>query len=128
MKKTLQLSTLLLLSLALCALALNAAPADPSELVASCGFGSNPETGHCYTGMVTFSGTGYPHNVDVTVTNITDPENPVVIDDAKYTASQGNLEFTQTLFPAGTYEVVAGKDKGKGAVYATLTITVDGLP
>ena len=77
--------------------------------------------------MVTFSGTGYPHNVDITVTNITDPDNPVVIDDFRYQAAQGVLEFTETLFPAGTYLVVAGKDKGQGATYATLQVTVDPL-
>jgi hypothetical protein len=82
-------------------------------------------TGNCITGFVTFFGTGYPRNVDVTVTNVTDPDRPYVIDDFKYIAVGGNLQFTETLIPAGVYEVVAGKDKGKGTVYASLTMIVD---
>jgi hypothetical protein len=57
---------------------------------------------NCAAGRVSFSGTGYPTSVHITVTRGSTGE---VIDDYDYESSVGTIEFTETLVPADTYSV-----------------------
>ena len=127
MKTFLNTAAAAIFSFALLASGIHAAKPNPSTLDFICDF-TSPVSGNCMTGFVHFFGTGYPRNVDVTVTNISDPDHPWILDDSKFIAIGGELRFTESLIPEGVYEVVAGKDKGKGAVYASLTMVVDPNP
>ena len=51
---------------------------------------------------MSFSGSGYPNSVHITVTRGTSGE---VIDDYNYESSIGIIEFTETLVPADAYNV-----------------------
>jgi len=126
MKNFLQLSTLLLLSLALCVTAINAGPVDPSGLTVTCGDGTTiflpDEIATCPNGPnIRFTGDNYPHNIHVTVTL-----DGVLYNDQDFdaVAPQGSPDLLETLSPAGLYEVViTGKVKGKIVVLADRTVT-----
>jgi hypothetical protein len=66
------------------------------------GRAGNEDDGTCAAGRVSFSGTGYPTSVHITVTRGSTGE---VIDDYDYESSVGTIEFTETLVPADTYNV-----------------------
>ena len=68
------------------------------------GMAGNEDDGNCAAGRVSFSGTGYPTSVHITVTRGSTGE---VIDDYDYESSVGMIEFTETLVPADTYLVPA---------------------
>jgi len=92
MKKLLTVAALVLAPLALIG--------SPSGLSWSCVDGTGV-SGNCAPGHVTFTGTGYPSPVvHVRVTDSSGSE----LDDFDYN-TQGNLNFTETLVPAGTYSV-----------------------
>jgi len=125
MKQFLQISALVLTSLAFGALVVSA---DVSGLAVTCGDASattSPyENGHCTEGMVTFRGTSYPENIYVKVLSY--PEGRL-IDQGYYTAHSGVLTFTQTLVPAGGYTVTIAKDEDLSVVYTNMTIYTDSL-
>src|SRR6266700_5510441 len=107
----LQISTLILSGLALCATVANADSIPPSALAVTCGDvnatvqpGAN---GDCTEGMVTFRGTSYPEKIYVKVTSYPAGK---LIDQGEYTAAAGALLFTQTLVPAGGYEIKVSND------------------
>jgi hypothetical protein len=62
----------------------------------------NQDDGNCAAGRVSFTGSGYPNSVHITVTRGSTGE---VIDDYDYESSVGTIEFTETLVPADTYTV-----------------------
>jgi hypothetical protein len=62
----------------------------------------NEDDGNCAAGRVSFTGSGYPNSVHITVTRGSTGE---VIDDYDYESSVGMIEFTETLVPADTYNV-----------------------
>ena len=125
MKQFLQISALLLTSLAFGTLVANA---DVSGLAVTCGDAkattSPYDNGHCTEGMVTFRGTDYPENVYVKVLSY--PEGRE-IDKGMYTAHEGQLAFTQTLVPAGGYTVTVAKDEDLSEIYTNLTVYTDSL-
>src|ERR1044071_4797067 len=103
MKLLMKVAALPLLSLAFSVVTANAGERD---LSITCGDESSTrhsEDGHCREGMVTFRGSSFPENVGVKVLSY--PAG-TLIDSATYSTSEGNLRFTQTLVPAGTYMVV----------------------
>ena len=125
MKHLLKISTLTILSVTFCA---TLATADESpNLSYHCGDQNSP-TGDggqiCGEGMVTFQGQHFPSDVDIRVMSY-----PVgdLIDSAIYSTSGevGQLEFTQTLVPAGSYMVVVSEAAEGGAELATLMVTVN---
>jgi len=125
MKQFLQISALLLTSLAFGTLAANA---DVSGLALTCGDAnakaSPYENGHCTEGMVTFRGSSYPENIYVRVLSY--PEGRL-IDQGGYSAHEGLLEFTQTLVPAGAYTVTVARDEDLSVVYTNMTVYTDSL-
>lgn len=126
MKQFLKISTLPILALALSATLATAE--DPMSLSVTCGDqnanASEPARGNCNEGMVTFRGAGFPDTVGIQVMSY-----PVgtLIDSAAYSAAEGNLSFTQTLVPAGTYMVVVSENVEGGAALSTQMITVDAV-
>jgi hypothetical protein len=81
-----------------------------STLAVSCGDGIS-ESGNCAAGHVTFSGSGFPATVHINVSRSSDG---VVYDDFDYvtTSITGNLSFTETLVPAGTYTIKVSSNAG----------------
>jgi hypothetical protein len=76
----------------------------PSGLSWSCG----DSTGSgCAPGPVTFTGQNYPSTVHVHVVRNSNNE---VYDDWDYDASNGTLNFTETLQPADSYTVTISGD------------------
>jgi hypothetical protein len=57
--------------------------------------------GNCYPGHVHFTGLPYPSTVHITVTRDSDG---VVYDDFDYDATAG-VDFTEVLYPRGTYDI-----------------------
>ena len=72
-----------------------------ANLSVSCGDGTLG-AGHCAVGRVTFSSPHYSGTVHINVVNVA---NQAVYDDFDYDASGGHLTFTESLIPAGTYQV-----------------------
>jgi len=128
MRNFLKISTLLVLSLVVGGLVANAYVVTPLSLAITCGDVNSTiqpyNTGHCSEGMVTFRGADYPENVYLKVLSY--PAG-VMIDQGGYRADQGQLVFTQTLVPAGTYSVVASSDEAGDDVLTTMQVTVDPL-
>ena len=127
MKKFLQLSTLLLLVVTLCATLVNAGPTPPSGLWASldidgllpCDPGVSADEFVCPSGVTVYiNGTDYPHSVDVLITTIPDG---TTYYEAGQTAPQGNLHLPQN-FDAGTYKVEITRLKGKNPLYRSVNI------
>jgi len=121
----LKLSTLLLLSLTLCALVATSQSA-PSVTM-TCGdqtATAQSSNGHCTEGMVTFRGTNFPNNTFVKVLSY--PAG-TLIDNGEYTVSAGELTFTQTLVPAGGYTILITKDDAAGEVVTNMTVYTDPL-
>ena len=100
MKNFLQHSTLVLLGVALCATLIMAGPNPPSGINYTC---DNNATagGSCGGGGVTFTGSDYPHNLQLTLTSL---DGNGVLDDTKITAPGGQVTYTETLF-RGNYQV-----------------------
>ena len=57
--------------------------------------------GNCYPGHVHFTGNGTPSTIHITVTRMNDG---TIYDDFDYDAT-GGVDFTETLYPRGTYNV-----------------------
>jgi len=57
--------------------------------------------GNCYPGHVHFTGNGTPSTIHITVTRMSDG---TIYDDFDYDATSG-VDFTETLYPRGTYNV-----------------------
>jgi hypothetical protein len=118
--------TLAAATLALGALAVTAqteTPA-PSELSVTCGDVNSttapPSGGHCTEGMITFRGTNYPS--DVTLRVLSYPVGDLIDSASYFSSAEGELSFTQTLVPAGTYAVHLLDNNGVtlGARYLTV--------
>jgi len=132
MKHLLQISTLILSGLALCATVANADSPTTTTLLnlnVTCGdinATTQPfDNGHCTEGMVTFRGTNFPNTVYVRVLSYPAGK---LIDDGEYvTSGSGDLVFTQTLVPAGGYTVRVSADNSESVVYALMTIYTDSL-
>ena len=128
MKHFLQVSTFLILSLSLCAIVANADVATPPSLTVTCGDANSTrqpyENGHCTEGMVTFRGPNFPASVYVKVLSY--PAG-VLIDHAGYDAQGGQLSFTQTLIPAGSYSVIVTSDEAGEVVLTSMMVTVDAM-
>jgi len=128
MRQFLHISTLLVVSLAVGALVANADVATPPSLTITCGDINSTtlpfDNGHCTEGMVTFRGSNFPENVYLKVLSY--PAG-VLIDQAGYSAHEGQLVFTQTLVPAGTYSVIASSDEAGEQVLTSMSVTVDSL-
>ena len=74
--------------------------------------------GGCYPGHVHFTGSGTPSTIHI---NVTRTDNGTVYDDFDYDATSG-VDFTETLYPSGTYNVTL-----TGYPYATSqTVTTGG--
>lgn len=74
--------------------------------------------GNCYPGHVHFTGVSYGSTIHINVARVNDG---TVYDDFDYDASKG-VDFTETLYPAGTYAVTL-----VGYPYAsTQTVTTGG--
>jgi len=128
MRLLLKFSTLPVLALALCASVANAD--EQSRLSVTCG-DQNSTTGlstdgHCKEGMITFRGSDFPVAVDVQVLSYPAGD---LIDSATYATNEGQLQFTQTLVPYGSYMVVVAADNNgvTGDVITTLPVNVDSL-
>jgi len=122
MKKLTQLFTLLILTLALGVTAINAGPGTPSGLTFTCLNAGLPDPGFdCLTGQVNFTGSNYPHNFHVTLTD----SSGYVADDTDYVAPHGDADFTETMFP-GIYTLeVSIKQKGQQTVLQSLPIVIE---
>jgi hypothetical protein len=70
-----------------------------SKITGSCQNGGTYPS--CIGGEIVFSGSNYPPQVHVTVTN----SSGKAIDDADYTTDGGILRFTENLSFAGTYTI-----------------------
>ena len=71
----------------------------PSGITGSCkNDGTYPS---CVGGEIVFTGSNYPAQVHITVTNSSGQD----IDDGEYTTSGGNLSFTENLSFADTYTI-----------------------
>ena len=127
MKHFLNLSALLVLGLALC-VTLATADAPNLGLTLTCGDVNSTaapfENGHCNEGMVTFRGSSFPENVYVRVLSY--PAG-VLIDAGAYTTSTGDLTFTQTLVPAGSYNVRVSSDEAGENTFTNIMVSVDPL-
>lgn len=110
MKKTKIFAGLVLLSAALLG--------DPAGLAVTCGDGTGVG-GNCAVGRVTFASSNYHGTVHV---NVVRDATGDVYDDFDYDASAGNIRFTQSLIPAGSYTVTLVSD---GTTY-TQTVTTGG--
>lgn len=132
MKHIILRSLLLVASVSTGSLLINAQEATgPSALRVTCGdqnasfyWDDAPWEGSCREGMVTFRGTDYPDTVDLKVLSY-----PVgtLIDSALYDTNLGSLQFTQTLVPAGTYQLQVSVPGEGGALLNTQFIVVDPL-
>ena len=72
---------------------------DPSGITGGCKKGG--EYPHCDGGEIVFSGSDYPAQVHITVTN----SSGQVIDDGDYTTRSGALSFTENLSFADSYTI-----------------------
>jgi hypothetical protein len=129
MKHFLQASTLLVLSLAVTAMVANADVPSPLTLNITCGDVNATalpfQNGHCTEGMVTFRGSSFPSTVYLKVLSY--PAG-VLIDSGAYdTTNNGELTFTQTLVPAGSYSVVVSSDEAGDSVLTSMMVSVDSL-
>jgi len=131
MKHLLQISTLILSGLALCASVANAdSPTTTTlSLNVTCGDVNSTtqpfDNGHCTEGMVTFRGTNFPNSVYVKVLSYPAGR---LIDDGEYvTSGSGDLVFTQTLVPAGGYTIRVSADNTETVVYTLTTVYTDSL-
>jgi len=126
MKQILQAATLILSTLALGAMVATAY--DTNTLSVTCGdinaTTSTYENGHCTEGMVTFRGQSFPENVYVKITSYPAGK---LIDDGEYVAPAGALTFTQTLVPAGGYNIKISKSSDETEVYTNMTFYTDAL-
>src|SRR6185295_12276509 len=97
--------------------------ASPPSLNITCGDINSTtapfDSGHCTEGMVTFRGSNFPENVYLKVLSY--PAG-VLIDQAGYNAREGQLVFTQTLVPAGTYSVIASSDEAGEQVLTSMSV------
>ena len=127
MKHVLQISTLLLSGLALCASVANAD--NPNTLSITCGdvnaTAGTYDNGHCSEGMVTFRGGSFPPD-GVYVKVLSYPAGKL-IDDGEYVAPSGTLTFTQTLVPAGGYTIRVSSDSSETTVYTDMVVYTDSL-
>ena len=74
--------------------------------------------GNCYPGHVHFTGNGTPSTIHITVTRNSDG---TIYDDFDYDAT-GGVDFTETLYPRGSYNITL-----TGYPYATSqTVTTGG--
>jgi hypothetical protein len=87
----------------------------PSALTYTCLDGTT-NFGTCAPSRVSFSGTGYPAAVHVSVVRNSDQAS---YDDFDYDATTGTLAFTETLYPSGTYTVTVSYSTGSSSVTVT---------
>ena len=73
---------------------------------------------NCAAGRVSFTGGGYPAMVHINVSRDSTGE---VIDDYDYDASSGTIQFTETLVPAGTYNIRLTSSNGLIVVKSVTT-------
>ena len=102
------LAALIVLSLALVAQSVG-------TLTGTCLHGGNPYYPQCISGEVTFTGTNFPGDVRVRVTNSAGDS----IDDGMYTVNRGSLTFIENLSFADTYTIRVGD----GSNTQTYTVT-----
>jgi len=108
MRKTKLFATLALASAVLLA--------SPAGLSVTCGDGTG-EGGNCAVGRVTFSSQNYGGTVHVTVVRDANGE---VYDNFDYDASAGEITFTETLIPHGSYTVTLSSS---GVDYTQFVVT-----
>ena len=84
-------------------------------LTGTCQHGGNPYYPQCISGEVSFTGTNFPGDVRVRVTN----SSGTSIDDGMYTVTAGKLTFIENLSFPDTYTVQVGE----GVNTQTYTVT-----
>jgi len=130
MKKTLQLSTVLILSLVLSAMVATAGKAAPSDLTVSTDIlGAEPcplngDRFVCPSGTLYINGTDYPHSVHVVIFDVTG-EAPVLFYEGDQIAPQGDLSIPQGLSSGVVYQVTVSYGKGKNTDSNVVLISVE---